>query len=293
MKSAVVPLTLSASAVLSLAGWCAGAQTPLTIDYETGTTNSGITNLTVTHATAPDAAYLVTDARAGQYAIAHKVTLGDDAYVSDGYPRSESSTEQLFNTAGVYYDNTHGIYGFSLQLRDFVATPSSPDEDIIWQFKHNGTTAVPGRHDIALGVQRDNLMLHWDGNTSRIALLNDISDYNDEWIDFRFDIVWASDDTGQFTMTMRLPGETDFGHAVTRSGYDTFDATPGAGTFGYLKWGVYRNDGNLANGDQATRIVYHDDITATVVPEPTVNALSASACILLGRRRRRQRRGDR
>jgi hypothetical protein len=280
-------LQLALLAALGVAKPCMGApvQTPLTINYESGTTDSGIASLTVTHATAPDAAYLVTPGRSGQYAIAHKVALGDPTYVSDGYPRSESSTEQLFDTAGVYYDNTQATYSFSLLLNNWQSS-SSPDEDIIWQFKHDGTAAVDGRHDIALGVSGNSLMLHWNGNISREPIISNVLPYSNEWIDFRFNVDWASDDTGSFTMSMRLQGETAFGHTVSESGFPTFDGTPGAGTFGYLKWGVYEHDGNIANGDPATRIVYDDDISATVTPEP-----SGGLCILIFaaalRRRRR------
>lgn len=240
----------------------AEALTPLVVDYESGTLNSGITNLGATNATAPDAAYMVPGASGSTWAIAHKVMLSDPAYVSNGSPRSESSTDLLKTTAGTYYNNTEGAYTFSLSLRDWQTNAASPDEDVIWQFKHNG-----GRHDIALGVQRDRLWLHWDGNANRQVLVNDVlaagNSLSNQWIDFRFHVLWRNDGTGWFAMDMRLPGESDYGHTVTKTGLSTFDPTPGTGTFGYLKWGMYRNDGNLANGDPDTRIIYHDNITAS------------------------------
>lgn len=240
--------------------------TPLVVDYESGTLDSGIPNLAATNATAPDAAYMVPGAHGSTWAIAHKVMLSDPAYVSNGYPRSESSTNLLATSAGRYYNNTEAIYTFSLSLRDWQTNAASPDEDVIWQFKHTAGS-VDGRHDIALGVQRDKLWLHWEGNTNRQVLVSNVlaagNSLSNQWIDFRFRVLWRNDGSGWFTMDMRLPGETDYGHTVTKTGLSTFDPTPGTGTFGYLKWGLYRHDGNLANGDPDTRIVYHDTITAT------------------------------
>jgi hypothetical protein len=258
---------LRATPFLLVCGACLAANTPIVVDYESGALDSGIPGLAATNAPAADAAYMVSPgAHGSQWAIAHKVMLSDAApgggYYSNGSPRSESSTDLLKTTAGTYYNRTEATYTFSLSLRDWQSNAGSPDEDIIWQFKHNG-----GRHDIALGVQRDKLWLHWDGNTNRQALVANVlapgSSLSNEWIDFRFHVYWADDATGWFTMDMRLPGETDYGHTVTKTGFSTFDPTPTVGKWGYLKWGMYRNDGNLANGDPDTRIVYHDDITAT------------------------------
>lgn len=272
----VTRLPVVVALLVSTGGACfADVQAPIVVDYETGTANSGIPDLLVTNATASDAAYVVTDARSGGYAIAHKVTLDDPAYVSNGSPRSESSTNRVWSSAGIYYNNTEAVYTFSLSLRDWQASTSG-DEDILWQFKHN-----QGRHDIAIGLQRNALMLHWNGNANRLALVRDVlapgNSLSNRWIDFRFRILWRNDGTGWFVMDMRLPGETDYGHTVTRTGISTFDPTPGTGTFGYLKWGVYRNDGSTANGDPATRIVYHDDIAATQIDTLFVDGFEAAA----------------
>lgn len=253
---------------LASAACAAQVQTPLSIDYQTGTPNSGIANLGVTNAPAADAAYMTAPgAHGSQWGLAHKVMLSDSApgggYFSNGSPRSESSTDLLKTTAGVYYNNTQALYTFSLSLRDWQSNSASPNEDIVWQFKHAG-----GRHDIALGIQRDKLWLHWDGNANRLAIADVFAAGNplpNQWIDFRFHVQWRDDSAGWFRADMRLPGESDYGHTVIRSGFSTFGPTPGTGTFGYLKWGMYRNDGNLADGDPDTRIVYHDDITAAVL----------------------------
>ena len=248
---------------------CFAAKPSVTVDYETGTTNSGIADLGVTNAPAADAAYLVSPgAHGSQWAIAHKVMLSDAApgggYYSNGSPRSESATDLLKTTAAVYGNRTEGLYTFSLSLRDWQSNAGSPDEDVIWQFKH-----FNGRHDIALGVQRDKLWVHWDGNNSRQVLVENVlapgNSLSNQWIDFRFRVYWADDATGWFVVDMRLPGEADYGHTVSKTGFATYDPSPTAGNGGYLKWGVYRNDGNLANGDPDTRIVWHDDITATYV----------------------------
>lgn len=68
-------------------GSCADTEGPaalLTVDYRNGKLNSGIPDLTTTHASADDASYIVPSGT--DHAVAHKVTLGDPAYVSDGAP---------------------------------------------------------------------------------------------------------------------------------------------------------------------------------------------------------------
>ncbi|MEU7581724.1 hypothetical protein AB0B50_29450 [Streptomyces sp. NPDC041068] len=75
----------------------------LDVDHESGTLDSGIPDLTTTHATAPDASDVV----------------DDGGYVSDGAPRSESATDKVeaarFNVGDVRR------YEFSVLLKDWEA----------------------------------------------------------------------------------------------------------------------------------------------------------------------------
>jgi|GEM_PF-2285021 len=68
--------------------------TILNVTYQSGTTNSGITGIKATDATATDAAYVVTD-DANNYAIAHKIVYGDPGYYSSSAYRSESDAGKL------------------------------------------------------------------------------------------------------------------------------------------------------------------------------------------------------
>lgn len=97
---------------------------------------------------------------------------------------------------------------------------------------------------------------------------------------------------------MKLPGETDYGHAVTRTCIQTYKTIDNNGLVwdgrGSIQYGVYRNGANLAAGDTETLIVYHDDVTITKlasVPEPSAYGLlggGALATAAVVRRRRRR-----
>jgi hypothetical protein len=244
-------------------------------DYEDGTVSSGypttgsnrmeVPGIEPGLATAPDAAYVVAGgAHNTAFAVANKVVLDDPAYVGGGFPRSEFGLGRIAGAS--YIDGDHGTYAFSMLLKDLVpsvkGTRSAPSEDVVWQFKHHG-----GGHDIHLALQGTQLILGWGGNVFKQVVIADVTPYVNQWMDFRFDILWKSDKTGYFIFDMKLPGEPAFGHIVAMNGLQTYvtaspDGTPWTGT-GSVQYGVYRNGANFAAGDTKTLIVYHDEVTAT------------------------------
>lgn len=215
-------------------------------------------------ATAKDAKYMVSPgAHNTAFAVANKVVLDDPAYIGGGFPRSE------FGFAGfpgaIYKDGEHGRYSFSMLLKDLVpsvkGTRDAPAEDVVWQFKHHG-----GGHDLHLALVGKNLVLGWGGNVYKQVIVDDVMPLVNRWMDFRFDVLWKSDNTGRFTFDMKLPGECRFGHTVGKKDLQTYvtaspDGTPWTGT-GSIQYGVYRHSANSSAGDTKTLIVYHDEITA-------------------------------
>lgn len=190
--------------------------------------------------------------------------MDDPAYVGSGFPRSE------FGFAGfpgaTYKDGDHVQYSFSMLLKDLVpsakGTRDAPAEDVVWQFKHHG-----GGHDLHLALVGTNLVLGWGGNVYKQVIIDDVMPYVNQWMDFRFDVLWKSDNTGSFTLDMTLPGECRFGHTVAMKDLQTYvtaspDGTPWTGT-GSIQYGVYRHSANATAGDTKTLIVYHDEVTAT------------------------------
>ncbi|CAI7634050.1 unnamed protein product [Penicillium pancosmium] len=211
-------------------------------------------------ATAKDAVYMVAG---GAHNTAFAVVLDDPTYVGGGFPRSE------FGYAGfpgaTYKDCEHGEYSFSMLLKDLVpsvkGTRDAPAEDVVWQFKHHG-----GGHDLHLALVGTNLVLGWGGNVYKQVIIDNVMPYVNKWMDFRFDVLWRSNNTGRFTLDMRLPGERKFGHTVAKKDLQTYvtaspDGTPWTGT-GSIQYGVYRHSANSTAGDTKTLIVYHDEITA-------------------------------
>ncbi|KFY73444.1 hypothetical protein V499_06500 [Pseudogymnoascus sp. VKM F-103] len=253
------------------------------VNYEDGSVSSGYPT-TGSHrvlvpgnepnlATAKDAVYVVAGgAHNTAFAVANKVVLDDPAYVGGGYPRSE------FGFAGfpgaIYKDGDHGEYSFSMLFKDLVpsvkGTRDAPAEDVVWQFKHHG-----GGHDLHLALIGTNLVLGWGGNVYKQVIIDDVMPYVNQWMDFRFDILWKSDNTGYFTFDMKLPRERKLGHrlghrlghTVAMKNLQTYvtaspDGTPWTGT-GSIQYGVYRHSANSTAGDTKTLIVYHDEVTAT------------------------------
>lgn len=262
------------AAALAFAFACAfsGAQAQtllLQVDYESGTIDSGIPNLTTSDASAPDASFVVETARAGRYAIAHKVVLDDPAYVSEGKPRSESAALSILPAR--YRSGDHRRYAFSLMLKDWedYTAGSIPSVDIVWQFKH-----TQGGPDMFVGVRRNQLILRY-GN-SQSVLINDIRPYDNAWIDLRFDVLWTDTPTGYFTADLRLPGESGFTRAAAAAGIVTLDPTA-TGAFGYPKWGLYRPDSQSAQGSAITRIALHDEISVTALPVARIRLNKAFA----------------
>jgi hypothetical protein len=246
------------------------------VDYEDGTVNSGhpttgsqrilVPGIEPGLATAEDADYIVEGgAHNSAFAVANKVVLDDPAYVGGGpYARSEYGFAGF--PGAIYKDGEYGEYSFSMLIKDLVpsvkGTRDAPAEDVVWQFKHHG-----GGHDLHLAIIGTNLVLGWGGNVYKQVIIDDVMPYVNQWMDFQFDVLWKSDNTGYFKLDMKLPGESEFGHTVTKKDLQTYvtaspDGTPWTGT-GSIQYGVYRHSANSTAGDTKTLIVYHDEVTAT------------------------------
>ncbi|ATL31190.1 heparin lyase I family protein [Streptomyces formicae] len=230
-----------------------GATTLLTVDYQNGRLDSGIPKLTTTHAKADDASYVVDSGP--DHAVAHKVTLGDSGYESDGAPRSESATNDV--PEGRIHVGDEHRYEFSVLLKDWKTyEPGDSDTgDIIFQGKHAGGN----RPSFYLMTKRNSIAFRSPLLGLQSTVVDDIRPYVNRWMRFRVDVKWTDDSTGHYRISTRLPGESGF---TPRRSYDdvrTFHPENPT-DFGYLKWGLYRPDESLEKGDVPTRVVLHDDI---------------------------------
>jgi hypothetical protein len=238
----------------------------LDVNYETGTLNSGIRGLDATLARAPDAARIVDGAaRSGRYAISHKVTLHDPAYVSAGAPRSESDTNHWEIGQGGHTPsagNACDLYG-------------QPDVEGLAEMARRRT---PDGHPLAVqayarqsrrvvGVNRNSVIFRYGASAQRH--LADESQITNKWLDMKFDIYWSDKNAGWIKLWTRFQGQKDYKLAVNVSGIRTFTGNP-AKDFGYLKWGMYRpkpKNRALDASVPLTREVYHDDIKMIVLPK--------------------------
>ncbi|MFJ6419607.1 heparin lyase I family protein [Streptomyces hydrogenans] len=225
----------------------------LTVDYRNGRLDSGVPDLTTTHATADDASYVVpfgTD-----HAVAHKVTLGDPAYVSDGAPRSESATNDVHEGKFVVGDEQR--YEFGVLLKDWKPFEPGDSEngDIIFQGKHAGGN----QPSFYLMTKRNSIAFRSPVLGLQVGVVDDFRPHIDKWMHFRVDVSWTDDSTGYYKVSSKLPGETRYTLRKTYENVKTFHPVNPA-DFGYLKWGLYRPGQSLEKGDVPTRIVQHDDI---------------------------------
>ncbi len=227
----------------------------LNVDYESGTLDSGIPGLTTTHATAPDAEAVVQPGHQSSYADQHKVTLDDPGYFSDGAPRSESATDQLSN--GVFHIGDTQRYEVSVLLQDWQPYQSgdSTSGDIVFQGKYSGGQPPA----FYLMTKRNAVAFRSPQMNQQTTVVADFRPYINQWMNFRVDARWTTDQTGYFTVSVELPGQAGYQQVVSYTNVATWQPSSPA-NFGYLKWGLYRPSESLANGDVATRIVQHDDI---------------------------------
>ncbi|NEP13458.1 MAG: hypothetical protein F6K14_25275 [Symploca sp. SIO2C1] len=230
----------------------------LKVDYESGTSDSGIKGLKATHAKAADAAFISRDySRSGDYSIGHKVVLGDSTYQSNNSYRSESDTIEIISTR--YEPGMEIKYQFSVLLNNWEDWSGKDIPiDIIWQFKH-----TQGEPDAVIGVKRNSLVLRYGESGEQATLIDDIRSLDNKWIDIRADILWSDTNNGYLTVYVRTEDETDFIEKLNLDNFKTFTDN-GKGDFGYLKWGLYRPDSTSSN-NALERVVYHDDITISAI----------------------------
>ncbi|MCD0470389.1 heparin lyase I family protein [Flavobacterium sp. JAS] len=234
--------------------------TILNINYEDGTTSSGITGITATHASAADAAYMISPGATGNYGIAHKVTLGNPDYYSDQAYRSESDAVSVAQYRHLPGDERR--YEFSVLLKDWEqwnsANPAYGDN--IFQLKMSDGQVIPVR----ILTKRNSIVTR--NYTEQNDLVADYRPYINQWIHFRIDVKWTLDNTGYLKIYTKLPDQSDYNLVLDRNNFVTFTGNVENGNVGYLKWGVYREAGTDANGNVITsdnvltRIAYHDDI---------------------------------
>jgi hypothetical protein len=242
--------------------------TLVNVNYESGTTNSGISNLNITAATADSADYMVSPGRTGNYAIAHRVTLGDPGYFSFNYYRSEAATAQIFNNGKFFVGDERRIE-VSLLLKDWTpyTTGMATHGDIIFQGKQSGGEN-PAWY---LSAKRNAITFRIPNDNIETNIIGDFRSYINQWIDFRIDVKWANDNTGYYKVYYKLPGETNYTLKYQVSNFNSFNQdVPETNPSGYLKWGLYRPGQSLTNNppNVKTRIIYHDDIRIIQLPLP-------------------------
>ncbi|RQO69401.1 hypothetical protein DBR43_15050 [Pedobacter sp. KBW06] len=232
----------------------------LDVNYENGTSSSGITGVTATHAQAADAAYMITPAENGSnYAIAHKIVYGDPAYLSDEAIRSESDAVAI--PAAQFFPGDERRYEFSVLLKDWTPWVSGPThETTVFQLKVSGNSTSGSGVPLQFRTARNAMRLRYTGSSSIKDIIPNLQLYKNQWMHFRVDVLWADNATGYMKTYMKLPGQSSYVLVDEKNNYRTFDGNVAVGNKGYIKWGVYVTQEGL------TRIAYHDNIRIIKLP---------------------------
>ena len=237
--------------------------TILNVNYENGTTNSGLTGIDVTHATAPDAAFMVPGYNS-TYGIGHTVKMGDPAYESDGAQRSESSTVDAYQ----FFPGEERRYEVSIKMKDWPAWSSTDPlyGVVLFQLKMSDGVGEPLRviaQRNGIESKRDVRNANGDAITTSAPLVDNFRNYVNDWIHLRIDVKWATDATGYIRIYTKLPGEQDYSLKDQSENIVTF-VSQSAGNIGYLKWGVYTRAGNpgesLEGNTTLVFTAHHDNI---------------------------------
>ncbi|MFF0740393.1 heparin lyase I family protein [Streptomyces sp. NPDC004111] len=223
--------------------------------YDQGAPDSGIPGLTATNATAPDAAGPVRPGFRSRYGIMHKVVLGDDGYVSDGAPRSESATDKV--AAARFRVGDVRRYEFSVLLKDWQAYREGDPASVDILFQGKPTNSNPP--SFFLAAKRNAIVFRDPGLDLQSPVVADYRPYVGRWMRFRVDVRWADDNTGSYRISTLLPGQSAFRLKQAYPRTKTWHPDNPA-QYGYVKWGLYRPDSSLENGSVRTRVVHHDDI---------------------------------
>jgi len=229
--------------------------TLLNVTYENGTSSSGITGVAATHATAAEAAFMVSPGASGNYAIAHKIVHGDNGYYSDGNWRSESDAIALQNAR--FFPGDERRYEFSVYLKDWTLNPSDATETNLFQLKLSA-----GEVPLQIRTTRNAMVLRFAIANSQpnVSVISNMQQYVNKWIHFRVDVGWQTTATGYMKTYMKLPGESDYTLKDNKTNYLTYNSSGASGQIGYIKWGLYIIPAN------STRIAYHDDIRIIKLP---------------------------
>lgn len=237
----------------------------LHVDYETGTLDSGVTNILVVPPQNPDAITISQSARFGHFAVKTTVGFSED-YVTAGKPRAETATMKIpesFYSAGEKWE-----YCFSLMLdHGWLIDPSGAAE-IIWQFKRFDSGSLHINPDMFVAVKRGFIVLRSPGRQTSLVDLAKV--VPGQWMDFRINVLWSHEPNGLTEVWFRPAAGADFAKVAVITGPNMGDDRPKSA---YIKWGIYRPECLPSGGqpcstaDFSPRIVYHDEISAALISQ--------------------------
>jgi hypothetical protein len=225
----------------------------LKVDYEDGRINLPEIGVSAVLPNATDAIRATKAfSRSGAYSVRTKVDCTDQ-YISAGKHRAES--DAMKSRSARYNPGDRRRYQFSVMLDKDWQMSKTTAVDIIWQFKR-----TDGGPDMFVGVKRGSIVLRHMKNQDVLVK----SGKPGMWMDFRFDISWSTGKDGLVECWVRTGKDGQFSKVLTYSG-PNIDGTR-TKQFGYVKWGLYRPDAELAVDVTKARIVYHDDILIADLP---------------------------
>ena len=228
----------------------------LKVDYENGKINMPEINVEAVLPKAADAFLVTKDVfRSGSCSLRTKVDFTDQ-YITAGAHRAESDAMKLLPAR--YNPGDRRRYQFSVMLDKDWQVSKQGAIDIIWQFKRTS-----GGPDMFVAVKRGSIVLrHMDYQDVLVKSIKP-----GEWMDFRFDITWSTGTNGLVECWVKTGSTAKSSKVLTYSGPNIDSKRIEKGTFGYVKWGLYRPDAKNATDVTTARIVYHDDILISAIAD--------------------------
>lgn len=250
--------------LLPLAGVCltaapAAAQV-LDANYETGTTNSGISTLRLhgccshSHSAASNAS------RTGSYSLKSYLKFGDPQ-VFEG-PRAETSG---INHAATRYNHGDSVYyGFSIYVLSSLEEDSDK-EDILFQWKArpDGCDTVDPPH-MFLAIKRSEFVLRINYDVNECSTDSTIikpqyflsNIVRGRWNDFVVQVDWTYHGDGRVRVWFKSNTQSNYALVLDRTGANmTNDVEDG-----FLKWGIYKPSWKSGPTAVTERQFWHDNV---------------------------------
>lgn len=224
----------------------------LSIDYESGTLDSGIRGVEAEPPTVKEGITLSTDIRrSGKYAIRYKIAHQD----GDSAEKTTYRAESICRGPGDitrYGDGDHVEYRFSIYVPGtWRAAPSERGYIWIWQVKRSSKAA-----DLVVAIHGNRLFCGL--LNTHLTLVEELP--REAWIDVKLRMRWGYFRQGWLKAYVKLANDREYTLVKTLTGMTMYTERP---EDPHLKWGLHKPKFDSSVAEYGPRTIYYDDIHVT------------------------------